>query len=378
MTFPFTPMRFLGSLYRIVFISTAFVAVWSTTAAREAGSNPQLQLIADFPHQQVTGVTVAKDGRIFVCFPFWADGHTTSVAELIRGKPQPFPNRDWNRKVLPEADRFVCVQSVVVDDNNTLWIVDAGSPKQTGVVLGGAKLVEVDLNSNQIKKVIRFDDRVTPTKSYLNDVRVDTAHHFAFLTESRRGSLIVVNLGTGQSRAVLTEDPSTKMEPHQSIRVEGHKLIDPETESAPAFQADSLALDSAGGWLYFKALTGKTLYRLSTADLENGQLSDAQLAGRLQKVAVLVPSDGAEFRNGRVYLTSIEDDAIVYYDVANKSLHTLIKDPLLKWPDTMAWGPDGSLYVTCSQIHLTPKFNEGENKSLEPFRLFRLEPAAVQ
>ena len=43
---------------------------------------------ASFPNQQVTGVTVSPEGRVFVNFPFRFDDHTLSVAEIIDGQPQ--------------------------------------------------------------------------------------------------------------------------------------------------------------------------------------------------------------------------------------------------------------------------------------------------
>src|SRR3954447_16502639 len=82
----------------------------------------ELQEVASFPHQQVTGVAVSKSGRVFVNFPNWSDEHTISVAELVDGKPKAFPNDDWNKAGAPES-HFVCVQSVYVDPNDDLWII---------------------------------------------------------------------------------------------------------------------------------------------------------------------------------------------------------------------------------------------------------------
>lgn len=174
-------------------------------------TQPRLEVVAEFPHQQVTGVAVARDGRVFVNFPYWADGHTISVAVIgAEGRPQPFPDEAWNQKTAEAAKRFVCVQSVHVDDQNALWIVDAGSPKQTGVIPGGAKLLKVDLTSNAVRQTIVFDEKAAPRKSYLNDVRVDTRNNFAFLTDSAAGALVVVNLRTGAARRVLAHDKSVQ------------------------------------------------------------------------------------------------------------------------------------------------------------------------
>ena len=40
-----------------------------------------LEEVASFPNQQVTGIAVSKEGRVFVNFPDWSDDHTISVAE---------------------------------------------------------------------------------------------------------------------------------------------------------------------------------------------------------------------------------------------------------------------------------------------------------
>src|ERR1700738_2546694 len=56
----------------------------------------RLQAVASFDHQ-VTGVTVAPDGRIFVNFPRWSEDTPVSVAELMPdGSTKPYPNEEWN------------------------------------------------------------------------------------------------------------------------------------------------------------------------------------------------------------------------------------------------------------------------------------------
>ena len=92
-------------------------------------SAAELKEVASFPDQQVTGVGVSTDsGRVFVNFPFWSDDHSISVAEIVNGQPKPFPNEDWNRPG-PAGSHFICVQSVVVDDQDNLWVLDPASPK---------------------------------------------------------------------------------------------------------------------------------------------------------------------------------------------------------------------------------------------------------
>jgi sugar lactone lactonase YvrE len=342
------------------------------TALNVVATTP-LDIVAEFPHQQITGVAVSRNGRIFANFPYWSDGHTVSVIELgERGEQRPYPNADWNRMSGAPIERFVCVQSVHVDAADNLWIVDAGSPKQTGVIEGGAKLVKVDLTSNRVTQVIHFDRGVAPEKSYLNDVRVDTRNNFAFLTDSNLGAIIVVDLTNEQAKRVLENDPSVKAEPNFQLRVGGNVLIDPEKEQPLAIASDGLALDEEGRWLYYKALTGRTLYRVPVDDLEASVRTDVDLGNRVERLAQVPASDGLTFHEGKIYLSAIEDNAVVRFDPESRTSELIVRDQRLNWPDSFAFDRQGTLYVTTSQIHLTPRFNRGETRIRDPYRLFRM------
>ncbi|RHJ99068.1 hypothetical protein DW089_10205 [Acidaminococcus sp. AM05-11] len=88
--------------------------------------------------KQWTGVAVSQSGRIFVNYPTWNDyPRDYRVAELVDGKLQAYPS--------PEANRdFVCVQSVIADGENHLWILDPAKLRDKPVAKTGARLYEVD------------------------------------------------------------------------------------------------------------------------------------------------------------------------------------------------------------------------------------------
>jgi sugar lactone lactonase YvrE len=263
---------------------------------------------------------------------------------------------------------------VVVDDQDRLWVLDPAAPKTESVVKGGPKLVCFDLHSNRPVQTIAFDDSTAPEKSYLNDVRFDTAQGHAFITESGVGSIIVVDLKGGKARRRLAGSGSTKKEPEAEITVDGLKVIDPKTGTAPNFNADGIALDKEGGWLYFHPLAGATMYRVRTKDLVDESLDDAALAGKVENLGKTPKPDGMlEGPRGVVYMTAIEEDAIVRFDPDSRKVTPVIKDRRLQWPDTMAWGPGNYLYVTTSQIHRMPKFHGGVSKQEGPFALYRLK-----
>jgi len=151
------------------------------------------------------------------------------------------------------------------------------------------------------------------------------------------------------------------------------ELIDPKSGKTPKMNCDGIALDRAHGFLYFHALTGHKLHRLKLEDLRNPSLSDQDLAAKVETVGTTAAPDGMlAGANGTIYLTDLEQNSVVRWNADSKAIETVIEDDRLQWPDSLAWGPEGALYVTASQIHLSPRFNHGENKERLPFRLYRV------
>ncbi|MDB6147865.1 MAG: hypothetical protein JWO45_1529 [Spartobacteria bacterium] len=301
------------------------------------GEAAQLQEIASFPNQQVTGVAVSKAGRIFVNFPDWSDDHTISVAELIDGKPKPFPD-DQRNQPGPADSHFICVQSVYIDAADNLWILDPAAPKMKEIVPNGPKLIKVDLRTNQVVQTIPFGGDVAPKKSYLNDVRIDTGADVAFITDSGLGAIVVVDLKSGKARRLLEEDKSTKAESSVKLTVDGRELIDQEKKTAPQIHSDGIALDAKNDYLYYHVLTGHTLYRIKTVYLKDPNGSKRDLEAKVEKVVQTPAPDGMlESPNGDVYLTAIEENAIVRFEAASNRIATVIRDKRLSWPDTLSW-----------------------------------------
>jgi sugar lactone lactonase YvrE len=333
-----------------------------------------LEEVASFPNEQVTGVAVSKSGRVFVNFPDWSDDHTISVAEVVDGKAKPFPNADWN-KPGSATSHFVCVQSVVVDANDDLWILDPAAPKMQETIRGGPKLVKVDLKTNQVVQTIPFGEGVAPKKSYLNDVRVDTTAGVAFITDSGIGAIVVVDLESGKARRLLEGHRSTKAEAGVKLTVDGHELVDQQKKTAPQINSDGIALDTKNGYLYYHALTGHTLYRIGTRYLTDANLSQSDVESKIEDMGETPAPDGMlEAPDGSVYLTAIEKNAIVRFDPSSRKIATVIEDKRLSWPDTMSWGPGRTIYVTASQIQNMPRFNGGRSARVDPYKVWRVEP----
>lgn len=345
-----------------------------------------LQQAAQFQHQ-VTGVTVTERDRLFVNFPRWTEDSPVSVAEVMKdGSLRPYPDERWNawrnvrRDELDPSDHWVCVQSVVADGRGSVWVVDPAAPAVDGLVPEGPKLVRIDLATDRVARVIRFGQDVAIPGSYLNDVRFSKDGKYAFLTDAgQRGALVVVDLASGKARRVLDGHPSTQPEKGVVVRTDGKPLRYPDGRPV-LFAADSIALSSDGAWLYWKALTGNTLYRIRTAALTGSGLAGEDVSSQVQPYGKVGPTDGlwiarrADTDSDILFITSIEDNAIKTRNLAQGpagGLRTVLQDPRLRWPDTFSQGPDGSLYVTTSRIQDSAFFNRNASLAL-PTQLWRL------
>ena len=303
-----------------------------------------------FSERQWTGLAVSREGRLFVNYPRWSDKVPVSVAELIDGAPVPYPDlhlNNWSPGKNP-AEQLVCVQAVYVDDKNRLWILDPANPQFEGVIPGGPKLLQVDLATDTVTRIFRFNIDIAPANSYLNDVRIDTRREFAYITDSAGSALVALDLKTGNARRFMDDHPSTASE--DVVLTIGGKPWMPGGV-APHVHADGIAYDSRGDMLYYQALTGRTMYRIPASILRARDLSDKTIEAHVGMVGRTGASDGLIFGpDGKIYISALEHDAILR-TTPHGAVETVIRDPAIAWPDSFSFGPDGALYFTTSRIH---------------------------
>lgn len=351
-------------------------------AERTIGS---FETVATFDEAMPTGVTVSPDGRIFVNFPRWGDDPKATVAEVVDGEAIAYPNAAINE--LDESapgEHFLSVQSVVVGPKgDTLWVLDTGSPKFGPTVEGGAKLVGIDLESDEVVQKVVFPADVALESTYLNDVRFDYTRGkdgMAYITDSSgagNNGIIVADLKTGESWRRLHKHPSVRAEEGLLPIVEGRPLLQKpslEAEASPmTVGSDGIAIGADGERLYYRPLSGRGLFSVSMDALSEREMADAKVAETVQTHGYLgFASDGLEAdASGRIYLTNYEDNALLRWS-PDGGLETLVHHPQFLWPDTLAL-TDGWLYVTANQLHRQPPFNEGRDLREKPYQLFRIE-----
>ena len=325
---------------------------------------------------QVTGISVSKAGRLFVNFPRWSDRYLNAVVEVASdGSSKPFPNPEWNQwNMKPDtvATHFVCVQSVVVDKSDALWVLDAAAPLLGPAIANGPKLVRIDLKTNQVTRVIGFSPDVAKPDTYLNDVRFDLQRNAAYITDSGHGGLIVVDLKTGKAHRALDGHPSVMTEPGVQVAVNGKPLL--QFGKPPQFLSDSLALSPDGQYVYYKAITANTLYKIKTEVLQDPNASPDHVAAAVEKAAAVFPTDGLWMdASGNLYLSDVTHNAVARLSKDGR-LQRVAEDSRLQWPDTFSEGPDGSIYISASHINEGPNYNQGKSVRKLPYGVFKFRP----
>ncbi|RTQ45884.1 hypothetical protein EJV47_23940 [Hymenobacter gummosus] len=344
-------------------------------ASPAAPANSPLQVVGELQEPQFVGVAVLPDQRVLIVSPRWDDNPVNPIAILgPNNTVQPYPDARWcmwNDSVKNEpAKHWICPQAATVDKTGILWVLDPAAPGLKTVVNGGVKLVKIDPKTNKVVQTIVFDKQAAPEKSYLNDVRIDNEHNYAYITESAQGGIVVVDLKTQKARRLLANHPSVKPEDIQLV-VEGNRMTDPQGKPM-RIASDGIALSHDNQFLYYHALTGHTLYRIPTAALRNPALSEAQLGQQVENLGRTPATDGMEIdQAGNVYITAFEQNALVRRTPDGK-IEEVVKDPRLQWPDTYFITPDKQLYVTTSAIHKTPTWNKGVSKKDQPYRVLKM------
>ena len=345
---------------------------------------PNLDLVATTSGPMPTGIAVSRTGRIFVNFPRWGDPVEFTVAELKDGKLQPYPNLPYNKLNTDAPDKcLVSVQSIVTDDQDRLWLVDTGSINFQPVLSGGAKLICIDLSTNQITKTINFrDSRAVLPTTYLNDIRFapnQGKSGYGFITDSSQSGpngIIVVDLDSGEAWRRLHDHPSTIADTNANIVVEGERVMTrlPGKEPQPVkIGSDGIAITPDGGTLFYRPLVSHHLYSVPVDILSNRSRGDDQVATAVKDLGdVGFASDGMDCdRQGRLYLTDYDHHAIRRRE-ANGQINILVQDPRLIWPDSIdAHGDANYAYFTVNQLNRQKQFNNGKDLRQLPYAIFR-------
>jgi hypothetical protein len=332
---------------------------------------PALQVAAESRHMIWNAVAIDDRRGIYVAGPRWTGSQGPQLGRLdARGEPRPWPDQAWNawRPGQDPARAFVDVNAIH-RYGKALWVVDTGSPDFGGAPLpGGAKLVEIDLDSGKVLRVYPFPAAALGPHSYVDDLRIHGRH--AYLTDAGEPGLIVLDLDSGQARRVLDHAPST-VAGDRPIVVAGETVLAPDGKPLKV-NADPLELSPDGRWLYFGPLSGP-MWKVQTRWLDDPGLDARSLAAKVQPWFDMPPVGGTAMdRDGSFYFTDLAASALRRRRPDGR-VETVLADPRLHWVDAPAIDARDTLWLPVPQMDRVALFHGGRAQTRWPVQLLKLD-----
>jgi len=375
-------MKLSVSFVRGFFCALAVMA-WSasagaaTHAPKKAG--PPLQTVKTFNNFHLVGIAVSREGHIFASAPAAKVGNKVVEIDAKTGAMTPFPNQSWNSSSGTNAQREWSVpQAMWVDKADHLWVLDSGvvtiSSESHGVP---PKLVEFDLaDHNKVIRSYGFGGAVAPSDS-LNDVRVDLVHGYAYLTNiANKGSLVVLNLKTGQSRQVLVGDRSTLASAKSHFMMPDGEPAKGPSGKPLAIQADGIALSPDAAWVYYRPLTDHNYWRVPTAALVDESLSPAALAKKVQFLGTGPMTGGLIMdERGTLYGGDLEHASVMAMTL-DPSTHRLKSKLFVRDEGKLSWADGFSIsngYLYIADSHLWEVSFKNHLPRSGPFTIFKVK-----
>lgn len=332
------------------------------------------------------GAKVDSRGNIYVSTARWGGREIpATLSRLVkRGKEwklQPFPSREMNDVDNPRG--LKAVLGFEIDRNDVMWILDQGHIAGAPSGPGDEKLIGWDLKTGKEIARYEFTESDTDRKcSFLNDVTVDNDAGVVYISDSGifcnplKGGLLVYDMKRGQARRVLS-DPQWVNDEAYTFQIHGRDVLKAKDGKPNPMKtgADGIALSGDKQTLYWTNLTGNRLLSLPTALIRDFSRTEAEVASAV-KVEATLPSntDGMTAdRNNNLYMTALTLNGVMKRDARTGKVSTLVSHPDISWPDTLAWGPGGSLYLVSNHLHLWVDGDmDFERPKVPNFRIYRM------
>ncbi len=341
-------------------------------SALAAKDNP-LELVKNLEGFGLIAVAVTPGGRIFASAPAATSGNRVIEIDPATGTIRPYPLAAW--QAAGEAPHWFAPQALWIDEQGTLWALDSGRPTlPTSAPTGPAKLVAFDLATNTITHSYTFEGAVSDEDS-LNDLRVDHARGYIYLTNiNRQGSLVVLDMKTGKARQVLVGDRSTHADPAQHLRIGGQiGLL--RSGKPPLVHADGIAMSPDGRWLTYRTLTDHNYWRVPVDALVDQRLTPKQLAAKVRFLGKGPITGGIiAAPDGTLYGGDLEHGGVVAMRLGPKT--GTLQTRTLSQSAPIAWGDGFSIaggYLYVADARLSEKVFANSLPKRGPVAIYRIK-----
>jgi len=349
----------MKTLSRSLLAAALWAGAGAAAHAETLRQDPRLQVVA-VSDVRPGNVAVAADGRVFASFHPLGDSKL-QLAEVKDGRLLPYPDLSVQKNGAAPSDATLDTPlGVAVDRNGRLWAIDMG------LNLGKTRLWSFDLKTGKLARKYELPASVAPKGSFVQDFAIDEARGWAYLADIANPGLIALNLKDGSAR---------RFGGHASLQAQDvDMVIDGRVVNFGGKPArvgvNPITLSADRETLYFGAMNGTTWYRLPAKLLRDGA-DDAAIARTIAPAGPKPISDGvATDAQGRHWFTDLQRHAVSRLGRDGK-LTDVVRDPRLQWPDNLALGPGGWVYVSVNQLDRTPAFTGGDDSGTPPYYLYR-------
>jgi len=324
---------------------------WPSAAEREAYIASGRFIVENNALAGVKGY----DGEIYVTVPRWRPGVPSTLNKVVHNGTayvlQPYPS--WAMQEVGNYSALQYVQSMEIDSRGWMWILDAGRlnllADSSLIVNGPPKLIIWDINANCPVREFVFPNDVLPyNNSWANDIVVDQANGFAYITDTKpTGGVVIYDFVTNQARRF--DDESMHGTKGSKVTING------TTFTIAPMGTDGIALSHDRETLYFCDLSGVNVYSVPTFYLRNFALTSSEIATYLTNIGVKGFSDGMAFTDqNQLVFASQAQSALYVWDVTTplEEAQFIVGDnDTMEWIDTFGFtSEDGSLLFTSNKL----------------------------